>query len=249
MTYINKIEMQGFKSFAHKTEIPFSNDFNCILGPNGSGKSTLAKHVIGLNKPNNGTVIIDGEDTRKTTAAQLARKISFLFQNPDNQIFNATVLKEVKYAPENCKMPKQEAVSRATTAIYAVGLKRYLDQNPLKLSMGQKQRVAVASALAMTPSIIVLDEPTTGQDPSSLKGIMNLMLKEYKMKTNIIMVTHDMDLVDQVANRVLVMCENQVITEGDTDAIFLNTEILKKSNLKSPVRVQMLSIVNNCLKK
>jgi energy-coupling factor transport system ATP-binding protein len=224
-------------------------EFIAIIGNNGSGKSTLVKHVIGLNKPNSGTVIIGGEDTRKTTAAQLARKISFLFQNPDNQIFNATVLKEVKYAPENCKMPKQEAVNRATTAINAVGLEKYIHQNPLKLSMGQKQRVAVASALAMTPEIIVLDEPTTGQDPSSLKGIMNLMLREYQTKTNIIMVTHDMDLVDQVANRVLVMCESKVITEGETDEIFLNTEILKKSNLKSPVRVQMLSIINSCLAK
>ena len=105
-----------------------SGEFIAIIGNNGSGKSTLVKHVIGLNKPNKGTVIINREDSRKTTAAQLARKISFLFQNPDNQIFNATVLKEVKYAPENCKMPKQEAVSRATTAIHAVGLKKFINQ-------------------------------------------------------------------------------------------------------------------------
>ncbi len=222
-------------------------EFTAIIGNNGSGKSTLVKHVIGLNKPNSGTVIIDVEDTRKTTAAQLARIISFLFQNPDNQIFNATVLKEVKYAPENCQMPKEEAVSRATAAIKAVGLGRYIDRNPLKLSMGQKQRVAVASALAMTPKMIVLDEPTTGQDPSSLKGIMDLMIKEYQTKTNIVMVTHDMDLVDQVANRVIVLSENQVIADDETDIIFTNAEILKKSNLKPPVRVQMLEIVNNSL--
>jgi energy-coupling factor transport system ATP-binding protein len=189
-------------------------EFIAIIGNNGSGKSTLVKHVIGLNKPNNGKVKIEGKDTRKTTAAQLARKISFLFQNPDNQIFNATVLKEVKYAPENCKMPKQEAINRATLAINDVGLKKFIDRNPLKLSMGQKQRVAVASALAMTPEVIVLDEPTTGQDPSSLRGIMNLMLKEYQTKTNIVMVTHDMDLVDKVANRVIVLSENEIIADA-----------------------------------
>lgn len=96
----------------------------------------------------------------------------------------------------------------------------------------------------MTPEIIVLDEPTTGQDPSSLKGIMDLMKKEYQTKTNIVMVTHNMDLVDQVANRVLVMSNSKVIADGETESIFTNSEILNQSNLKAPIRIEMLSIIN-----
>ncbi|MFX0150518.1 MAG: ABC transporter ATP-binding protein [Candidatus Hodarchaeota archaeon] len=224
-------------------------EFIAIIGNNGSGKSTLVKHIIGLNKPNTGVVIVSDVDTRESTTAQLASKISFLFQNPDNQIFNSSVLDEVKYAPITCKMPKQVAITRAKASIEAVGLAKYIDHNPLKLSMGQKQRVAVASALAMAPEIIVLDEPTTGQDPSSLNGIMDLMRKEYKTKTNLVMVTHDMDLVDQVANRVIVMSDGKVIADGETDQIFMNREILGQSNLKPPLRIEMLAIVNRYLEK
>ncbi len=203
------------------------------------------KQIIGLNKPTRGNVIVDSTDTRKTTAAQLAHKVSFLFQNPDNQLFAGKVIDEVKYAPINCKVPKEEALLRSQDAINAVNLEQYTNHNPLKLSMGQKQRVAVASVLAMTPKLILLDEPTTGQDPTSLEGIMNLMKKEYQENTNIIMITHDMNLVDRVANRVLVLSNNKIIADGNTDVIFSNKNVLEKSNLKAPLRVQMLSILKN----
>ncbi|MHA1973347.1 MAG: energy-coupling factor ABC transporter ATP-binding protein, partial [Candidatus Hodarchaeales archaeon] len=149
----------------------------------------------------------------------------------------------------NCKMPKKEAVERATQAIHAVQLQDYIDQNPLKLSMGQKQRVVVAGALAMKPKLIVLDEPTTGQDPWSLQGIMDLMLQEYKTKTDIIMVTHDMNLVDRVANRVLVMSNNRLIADGNTDDIFSNSKILAQGNLEPPLRVQYMNIIENKLRE
>jgi energy-coupling factor transport system ATP-binding protein len=218
-------------------------EFVAIIGNNGAGKSTLVKQIIGLNKPTKGNVIVDSTDTRKTTAAQLAHKVSFLFQNPDNQLFAGKVIDEVKYAPIKCKVPKEEALLRSQNAINAVNLEEYTNNNPLKLSMGQKQRVAVASVLAMRPKLILLDEPTTGQDPTSLEGIMNLMKKEYQENTNIIMITHDMNLVDRVANRVLVLSNNKILADGNTDVIFSNANILEKSNLKAPLRVQMLSIL------
>ncbi|MFW9991492.1 MAG: ABC transporter ATP-binding protein [Candidatus Odinarchaeota archaeon] len=223
-------------------------EFLAIIGNNGAGKSSLVKHVIGLNKPVLGTVMVDDTDSRELTAAKLARNVSFLFQNPDNQLFASTVLKEVKYGPINCGMDKEEAEIRAKEAIEAVKLGAYMDQNPLKLSMGQKQRVAVASSLAMSPEIIVLDEPTTGQDPISLQGIMDLMFKEYEKKVTIIMVTHDMNLVDKVANRVIVMSDRKVIDDGSTDAVFKKSDLLKKCNLEPPIRVQMQKIVEDYLK-
>lgn len=220
-------------------------EFVAIIGNNGAGKSTLVKQIIGLIKPTKGNVIVDSTDTRKTTAAQLAHKVSFLFQNPDNQLFAGKVIDEVKYAPINCKIPKEEALLRSQDAINAVNLEEYTNHNPLKLSMGQKQRVAVASVLAMKPKLILLDEPTTGQDPTSLEGIMNLMKKEYKENTNIIMITHDMNLVDRVTNRVIVLSNNKILADGNTDVIFSNKNILEKSNLKAPLRVQMLSVLKD----
>jgi energy-coupling factor transport system ATP-binding protein len=224
-----------------------NGEFIAIIGNNGAGKSSLVKHIIGLNKPTTGAVTLEGVNTRKNTAAKLARKVAFLFQNPDNQIFASSVLNEVKYGPVNCGMDKVEALERAHEAIKSVKLDSYINQNPLKLSMGQKQRVAVASALAMAPEIIVLDEPTTGQDPTSLQGIMDLMRMEYEKQVTIVMVTHDMDLVDKAANRVIAMSENKVLADGKTDILFKDNDMLNRCNLMPPVRVQMLSVVESMM--
>ena len=141
-------------------------------------------------------------------------------------------------------MPKEEAIKKAKESIIAVKLGKYFENDPLKLSMGQKQRVAVASALTMNPEVYVLDEPTTGQDPTSLKGIMDLMLEEYKSSSaTIILVTHDMDLVDSVANRVLAMNNGTIVMDDETDNIFTN-KILAKCNLEPPVRMKLLHMLN-----
>jgi energy-coupling factor transport system ATP-binding protein len=220
-------------------------EFIAIVGNNGAGKSTLVKHIIGLNKPKEGQVIFDGISTKKLTAAKLARKVAFLFQNPDYQIFNSTVLKEVAYGAKTCGMAKKIALEKASESIKAVKLGEFIENDPLKLSMGQKQRVAVASALTMNPAVYVLDEPTTGQDPTSLKGIMDLMLAEYESSAaTIILVTHDMDLVDSVANRVLAMNEGTIIQDADTNDIFTE-EILKQCNLEPPVRMKMLNMLRS----
>ena len=146
-------------------------------------------------------------------------------------------------------MDKKEPKICAKFAIDSVNLSGFLYQNPLKLSVGQKQRVAVASSLAMVPNIIVLDEPTTGQDVTSLKRIMDLMLKkEYQKSVTIIMVTHDMSLVDSVANRVIVLSEGKIIADDKTDFIFLNEQIMKKANIEAPFRIKALTSINSLLK-
>ncbi|MCK4847468.1 MAG: energy-coupling factor ABC transporter ATP-binding protein [Candidatus Heimdallarchaeota archaeon] len=220
-------------------------EFIAIVGNNGSGKSTLVKHIIGLNRPTDGSVVVDERNTKKTTAARLAPTVSFLFQNPDNQLFASSVRKEVIYAPMNCGMSKFEANERAEIAINSVKLSEYASTNPLKLSMGQKQRVAVASALAMNPKIIVLDEPTTGQDPTSLKGIMELMLHEYQNDVTIIMVTHDMNLVDSIANRTVVLSQGEILLDDRTDKVFLEKSVMRQANLEPPTRVRMLNIIDS----
>jgi energy-coupling factor transport system ATP-binding protein len=223
-------------------------EFIAIVGNNGAGKSTLAKHIIGLNRPTDGIVVVDDRNTKKTTAARLAPSVSFLFQNPDNQLFASSVLKEVMYAPVNCGMSKEEAKERAEKSINSVKLREYSSTNPLKLSMGQKQRVAVASALAMNPKIIVLDEPTTGQDPTSLKGIMDLMLQEYQNDVTIIMVTHDMNLVDSVANRTIVLSQGEILLDDSTDNVFRDKSVMRQANLSPPTRIRMLDIIDSITK-
>jgi len=220
-------------------------EFIAIVGNNGAGKSTLAKHIIGLNRPTDGSVVVDERNTKKTTAARLAPTVSFLFQNPDNQLFASSVVKEVIYAPMNCGMSKEEANKRAETSINSVKLSEYASTNPLKLSMGQKQRVAVASALAMNPKIIVLDEPTTGQDPTSLKGIMELMHHEYQNDVTIIMVTHDMNLVDSIANRTIVLSRGEILLDDKTDKVFLDKTVMRKANLEPPTRIRMMNLIDS----
>jgi energy-coupling factor transporter ATP-binding protein EcfA2 len=222
-------------------------EFIAIVGNNGAGKSTLVKHIIGLNRPTDGSVVVDKRNTKKTTAARLAPTVSFLFQNPDNQLFASSVLKEVIYAPMNCGMSREEANERAEKSIESVKLGEYASTNPLKLSMGQKQRVAVASALAMNPKIIVLDEPTTGQDPTSLRGIMELMLQEYQNDVTIIMVTHNMNLVDSVANRTIVLSQGKILLDDHTDKVFLEQSIIEQANLEPPTRIRMMNIIDELI--
>ncbi|MHA1207137.1 MAG: energy-coupling factor ABC transporter ATP-binding protein, partial [Candidatus Hodarchaeales archaeon] len=199
----------------------------------------------GLNRPTDGSVVVDERNTKKTTAARLAPTVSFLFQNPDNQLFASSVTKEVVYAPMNCGMSEEEANKRAEISINSVKLGEYASTNPLKLSMGQKQRVAVASALAMNPKIIVLDEPTTGQDPTSLRGIMELMLQEYQNDVTIIMVTHDMNLVDSIANRIIVLSQGEILLDDITDKVFLDQSVMRQANLEPPTRIRMLEIIDS----
>ncbi len=222
-------------------------EFIAIVGNNGSGKSTLVKHMIGLNKPKDGNLVIDGKNSKHWTAAKLARKVAFLFQNPDYQIFNSTVLNEVSYGAKNCGMKKLLAIEKAKESLNLVNLNNFVEKDPLRLSMGQKQRVAVASALTMNPEVYVLDEPTTGQDPTSLKGIMDLMLMEYQRSSaTIVLVTHDMELVDSVANRVLAMNDGTIVLDDLTDNVFANP-LLTKCNLEPPIRMKMQQILNQSI--
>ena len=149
----------------------------------------------------------------------------------------------------NCGMSEEEANKRAEISINSVKLGEYASTNPLKLSMGQKQRVAVASALAMNPKIIVLDEPTTGQDPTSLRGIMELMLQEYQNDVTIIMVTHDMNLVDSVANRIIVLSQGEILLDDITDNVFLDHGVMSQANLEPPTRLRMMNIIDSLLLK
>jgi energy-coupling factor transport system ATP-binding protein len=209
-------------------------EFVALIGQNGAGKTTLLKQFNALLKPTSGSVFIAGIDTRTATTGKLATKVGFLFQNPDHQIFMSTVEQEIGFGPKNLKLSKNEIKQRVQEAASAVGLKSYLTQNPLFLSKGQRQRVAFASVLSMKPEILVLDEPTTGQDYREGMEIMEMVKELNRNGHTIIFVTHDMELVAKYAKRIIVLSQGRVLLDDTCRNVFYQPEVLLKTNLFPP---------------
>lgn len=205
-----------------------------IIGQNGAGKTTMAKHFNGLHKPSSGRVFIGGKDTARLKVSELARTIGYVFQNPDHQIFNDTVGSEVAFGLKNLGLPAAEIEERVAGALAEVGLSSYYHTYPFNLSKGQRQRVALASVLAMRTEAIVLDEPTTGQDYRESMQIMEMVRKLNEDGHTIIFITHDMSLVARYAKRVIVLCRGTVLVDGEVRSVFAQPELLKETYLSPP---------------
>lgn len=209
-------------------------EFVALIGQNGAGKTTLLKQLNGLLKPSCGDVTIGGSNTKDTNTGNLARTVGYLFQNPDHQIFMPTVEKEIGFGPANLRLSKEEVNQRVAEAAEQVGLTPYLADNPLFLSKGQRQRVAFASLLSMRPEVMVLDEPTTGQDYQEGIEIMEMVKSLHQQGHTIIFVTHDMELVARYANRVIVFSRGKILIDGACRNVFYQPELLKETNLFPP---------------
>lgn len=210
-------------------------DFVALIGHNGAGKTTLVNHLIGFLKPDSGTICIDGNDISGMRVATLAQSVGYLFQNPDNQIFTDSVTKELKFGLENIKLSGTAIEERVNHAISMMELEEFRDRHPHSLSRGQRQRLAVASILAMEPDIIVLDEPTTGQDWGHVNKFLQQIRHLNKLGKTIILVTHDMNLVAGYARRTVVMDNGKIVLDGDTRYVFSEQEILEKTGITLPV--------------
>lgn len=214
-------------------------DFIALLGPNGSGKSTLVKHFNGLLKPTKGRVIVDGIDTKDITTAQLAKKVGYVFQNPDHQIFAEKLYDELAFGLRNLKFPENEIKKRVEEAARFAGLSERLDDFPFFMSTGERKRLTIASIISMNPEVIILDEPTTGQDYKNCKNIMNLIKELHKQGKTIILITHDMNIVGEYCEKLVLLNEGKVMKEGTTKEIFANDEVLEKSSLTIPQITQL----------
>jgi len=203
-----------------------------LVGPNGSGKSTFAKHLNGLLKPTRGDVIIDGDDTREQTVAELSRKVGYVFQNPEHMFFEESVFKEVAFGPKNLGKSEEEIEELVSWALKSVGLEGYEERAPYSLSGGEKQRLAIACVLSMKPKYLVLDEPTTGLDAKAEKSVV-MTIKELKKNGHgILLITHDMDLVLELAERVVLFYEGEKLYDGPVKEFF---EIsLEEYSLETP---------------
>ena len=207
-----------------------------LIGQNGAGKSTVSKIISGLYKKFQGEAKVMGMDLRdKKVIQKIPCYVGYVFQNPDNQIFMRKVYDEVAYGLKNLKVPQQEIDPRVKEALKSVGLLSKIDEDPMFLGKGEKRRLTVASILAMNPKIMIVDEPTTGQDFRMSEDIMCLLEELNKAGTTILVITHDMTLVSEHTKRVIVMHNGTVLYDGSTRGFFSNEELLDKADIIPPM--------------
>lgn len=218
----------------------YRGEMLALLGPNGSGKTTLAKILAGIYRPTQGKISILGHEIRsKRERARLPASVGYVFQNPDHQLFHRSVKEEVRWGLKNLALSAQEQQRRITTTLEAVDLLAHSDEDPLFLSKGQRQRLAVAAILAMGPEILIVDEPTTGQDGRSIAAIMELLQALQQQGKTILIITHDMTLVAEYCQRVVAFRAGQLSFTGAPVQLFASAELLAKTGLQPPVSAQL----------
>ncbi len=214
-------------------------EFIAIMGQNGAGKTTLVKHFNGLLKPSQGRALVDGIDTTKTSVAKLARNVGFVFQNPDHQLFCETVEEEIAFALRNFGFKEDVIEKRITWALNLLSLSQYRKTSPFMLSGGERKRVALASVLAWDPRILILDEPTIGQDHEQKEKLRQFILQMRTQDKTIIMVTHDVEFVAECNPRVLLMLDGEVIADGEAQEILTDGVTLEKASIVPPQIAQI----------
>jgi energy-coupling factor transporter ATP-binding protein EcfA2 len=214
-------------------------DFLAIVGQNGSGKTTLAKHIVGLLTPGSGRVMLEGRDRATLRAAETAREAAYVFQNPDHQISAATVWDEVAFGPRNFGVDAGEIERRCTEVLDAVGMLQARERDPFLLSKGERQRIAVASVLALRPRLLILDEPTTGLDYREQRRMMALVQELNRSGIAIVMITHTPWLVAEYARRVVLMRKGRKLFDGSVEEFFTHDELLARSSFRAPEAIRL----------
>ena len=206
-----------------------------IIGQNGAGKTTFVKLFNGLLRPTRGSVLIDHNEAKEMTVAQLSRNVGYVFQNPDNMIFLDSVREEMRFGPRNLGMPPDETEKQVERVLVEFGLEGYGDESPYILSQALKRRLTVASVLSMKPKILVLDEPTIGQDRlmanKLMRYIIDLNLKE---GLTVVLITHDMRIVAEFCPRAVVMANGDIVYDGETRELFTKDDVLGRAFLEPP---------------
>ncbi len=205
-------------------------DIVALLGPNGAGKTTLVKHAIGLLKPRRGHVRVEGRDTREMSVAQIARTLGYVFQSPSHMLFAPTVREELAFGPKNLGFDSESIVAGVESAVEMLNLKGLEEYPPLALSFGQQKRVSIAAILAMRSKILVMDEPTAGQDYWNYRAFMESILQVSSFAA-VLFITHDLDLAICYANRVVLMHEGQVAADGPPAQVLADRDLLRRCRI------------------
>jgi energy-coupling factor transporter ATP-binding protein EcfA2 len=205
-----------------------------FIGRNGSGKTTLVKMFSGLLRPTSGRILVEGTDAGIATIPELARRVGYNFQNPDDQIFAKTVREELEFAPRNLGLQPDEIATSVERVAKDLELSEYLDVNPFSLSQGLRRRVAFGSVLTLDPAVLVVDEPTTGQDYARAKVVMELCRRLNERGKTIVIISHNMDLIAEYCDYIFVMKDGALLTEGKPRDVFSRPETLLETSIVPP---------------
>lgn len=210
-----------------------------IVGQNGSGKTTLTKLLNGLLKPTSGSVVVNGMNTADWTVQKMAAHVGYVFQNPNHQLFATTVEEELKFGPRNLGVPDEEITERVAEAVEFFGLHDVLSHHPYRISFPLRKLVGIASIFTMRPRVFILDEPTTGQDHRTTGVINKLIRRLGERGDTVICVAHDMPLLADVAERLVVMWNAKVIADGSPAAVFADRDVMERTHLTPPQITQL----------
>jgi len=233
-TYPNGVE--ALKGVSLKIR---EGEFVAIMGQNGAGKTTLVKHFNGLLKPTKGKVLVDGVDTQKVSVATLSRKVGFVFQNPDHQLFCETVEDEISFALRNFGYDEKTIEERVNWALNLLDLSQYRKVSPFMLSGGERKRVALASVLAWKPEIVILDEPTIGQDNQQKERLREFIVQLNRQEKTVIIVTHDIEFVTECKPRIVLMAQGKILAEGEAKEVLTNSDLVNRASLVLPEITQV----------
>lgn len=236
----------GVQALENVNFVADTGQFVLLLGPNGSGKTTLFRHFSGSLHPTSGRVLVDGKEVGKGDLSWLYRTLGFVFQDPNDQLFAATVGEDVAFGPRNLGLPPAEVSARVKRCLEMVGLPGF-ERRPIHaLSFGQKRRVSLAGVLALRPEIIILDEPTAGLDPMGANRMMDLLYRLNKQQgVTIVMATHDIDFVPRYADLVYILRRGHVVASGTPAEVFSQRRIIRESDLRLPRAAQALQLVGH----
>lgn len=216
-----------------------SGESLAILGENGAGKTTLARHINGLLKPSHGRVIVGDRNTDEYSVANLARQVGYVFQNPDNQLFERTVWAEVAFGPRNLGRPQEQVKEEVERALRKVSLEDKSDFHPYDLHPSERKIVALAAILAMETPILIMDEPTTGQDERGILKISQIIEDLKREGRTVIAISHDVDFCAEHFHRVILLSEGEVIGDGEAEEILAQPDLLARGGVEAPQLIRL----------
>lgn len=243
---MSKIEVKDVHFSYNKEEkilkgisLNFDSEPTAIIGQNGAGKTTFVKLLKGLLKPDSGDIFIKGKNTREVTAAQLARDIGLVFQNPNDQIFKNKVLDEIMFGPINIGQSPEKAKDNSMKALKLVGLEGLTEKNPYDLSLSERKLISIASIVAMNTDIVIFDEPTIAQDYAGKEKIKKIIKDLAGSGKLVLTIIHDMDFVAETFERVAVFQNGTLLMDGSTREVYSRKDILETAYLEPPHVTQL----------